>query len=227
MSKAVPPISPTAKKLSRILSPVDQKLSQGQTAANAQIVALFREWLAHHGVNTPRQHQRRDRHSGGADPKALGNLSLHDIEKEIIATPANDLASISIKVYLVAYSRLDCAWSNDIILRCPEVFEEDPDPDDPDEFYVMKDGILRSLLRDIARLVPEIAELCAPIIHEDAALIDADIEIQKCRKGLRTPDDDARIRGGLARIAKTEAKTPRGEVIKAKYAVAADLLAAE
>jgi hypothetical protein len=147
----------------------------------------------------------------------------------ILAAPTKRrwLASISIKVYRVAYSRLDCAWSNDIILRCPEVFEEDPDPDDPDEFYVMKDGILRSLLRDIARLVPEIAELCAPIIHEDAALIDADIEIQKCRKGLRTPDDDARIRGGLARIAKTEAKTPRGEVIKAKYAVAADLLAAE
>ena len=84
-----------------------------------------------------------------------------------------------------------------------------------------------SILRDAAKQVPELAELCAPIFHEDAALIDADIEIQECRKGLRTPDDDARIRGQLARIAKTEAKTPRGEAIKTKYAVAADLLAAD
>jgi hypothetical protein len=31
--------------------------------------------------------------------------------------------------------------------------------------------ILVSLLRDAARLVPEIAELAAPIVHEDAVLI--------------------------------------------------------
>jgi hypothetical protein len=203
---------------------VDQNLSPGQVAANKKIVAFFREWLAHHGVKTPRQHSVGDR-QGGADPKALGNLSLHEIEKEIIATPANDVASVAIKSYLVLYTRLDCAWSNDLILRCPEVFEKDPDPDDPDEFYVMKDGILISLLRDIVRLVPELAELCAPIIHDDAILIDADLEIQERRTGSRTPDDDASILKMLARIAKAEAKTPRGEAIKTKYAVAVDLFA--
>jgi hypothetical protein len=90
----------------------------------------------------------------------------------------------------------------------------------------MKDGILISLLRDIVRLVPELAELCAPIIHDDAILIDADLEIQERRTGSRSPDDDARIRGQLARIAKAPAKTQRGEAIKAKYAVAVDLFAA-
>src|SRR5258707_15367463 len=103
MPKAVTIISP-GKKLSRIvrgrkiLSPVDQKLSPGQNSTDAKLVALFREWLAHHGVKTPRQHSVGDR-QGGADPKALGNLSLHEIEKEIIATPANDVASVAIKSY--------------------------------------------------------------------------------------------------------------------------------
>ena len=91
----------------------------------------------------------------------------------------------------------------------------------------MRGAILVSHFRDAARHVPELAELVVAIINDDAALIDADLEIQERRTGSRTPDDDARIRGQLARIAKTEAKTPRGEAIKTKYAVAADLLAAD
>jgi hypothetical protein len=145
---------------------VNQKLSPEQNAGDEKIRALFREWLVDQS---------------------------HEIEKEIIATPANDVASVAIKSYLVLYTRLDCAWSNDIILRCSELFEEDPDPDDPDEYEWMRGAILVSHLKDAARHVPKIAELAAPIIHDDAALIDADLEIQERRRGSRTPDDDASI----------------------------------
>src|SRR5258707_14514053 len=205
MSKAVPTISPTGKKLSRIvrgrkiLSPVDQKLSPGQNSTDAKLVALFDDWILDQS---------------------------HEIEKEIIATPATGAAGAYVKSHLVWYSRLNCG-PDDITLRCPELFEEDPDPGDPDEYEWMRGAIVVSHFRDAARHVPKIAELAAPIIHDDAILIDADLEIQQCRRGSQTPEDDATILRMLARIAKPEAKTPRGEAIKAKYAVAVDLFAAD
>lgn len=66
------------------------------------------------------------------------------------------------------------------------------------------------------------AELAAPIIHEDAALIDADIEIQWCRGRLADPDSgraDARNRLAelLDRVAKAEARTLRGAAIKLQH----------
>ena len=106
---------------------------------------------------------------------------------------------------------------------------------------------MASLLRDAARQVPELAELAAPIIHEDALLIDADIEIQWCRDQLALPPhhypfrsehenkdyDECRrtelqeqLSQARDRIAKTEAKTARGAAIKLKFAVIDDQKAA-
>jgi hypothetical protein len=104
----------------------------------------------------------------------------------------------------------------------PPLRDGKPDFDAPD--------LVVSMLRDAAKLVPELAELAAPVIHEDALLIDADIEVQWCRIALsdRTfgagPIDERRrvevegqLSRALARIAKAEAKTPRGEAIKLKH----------
>jgi hypothetical protein len=46
------------------------------------------------------------------------------------------------------------------------------------------EDLVVSMFRDAAKQVPELAELAAPIIHEDAPLIDADIEIQWCQERL-------------------------------------------
>ena len=68
--------------------------------------------------------------------------------------------------------------------------------------------------------MPELAELCAPVIHEDAVLIDAEIEVQWCRDHLlKAPHREAELRARLGRmprrIDKTAAKTERGRAIKA------------
>jgi hypothetical protein len=87
-----------------------------------------------------------------------------------------------------------------------------------------------SVLRNAAALVPEIAELAASIIHEDAELIDADMEVAWVHELLtmKRPDDwpggteakliVAKLAKARGRIAQTEAKTERGEAIKARHA---------
>jgi len=91
------------------------------------------------------------------------------------------------------------------------------------------DGALAvELLRAVAEIVPEIAELSAAIIHDDAALIAADMDVIWARTVLvenatvigraprqeRLSEIEARLAAALNRIAKTEAKTGRGEEIK-------------
>ena len=91
-----------------------------------------------------------------------------------------------------------------------------------------------ALLRDAAAIVPEIRELAAPVLHEDAALIDAEIEIQWARIMLAEPinprlveifgeeheaenrrKNEAMLAAAMDRVANTEAKTARGRAIKA------------
>ena len=94
--------------------------------------------------------------------------------------------------------------------------------------------LLVSILRDAAVLVPEIKECAAAVIHEDAALIDAEIGVCWCHDRLATEPRGPRllkIQGELAalkiqaklaalldRIERTEARTPRGEAIKTRHA---------
>jgi hypothetical protein len=116
-------------------------------------------------------------------------------------------------------------------LRSDDLFERDASYDD---------NLIVSLLRDAARQVPELADLAAPIIHEDAPLIDADIQIQWCRGQLaalshRYPHKSGhghllgereraeiqkQLSRGLNRVASAEPKTPRGVAIKALHAEA-------
>jgi hypothetical protein len=80
------------------------------------------------------------------------------------------------------------------------------------------------LLEDMARAVPEIAELLAPIVHEDAELIDAEMEVGWARTVLnnkRIPRAASQANNALVsalqRIADTPAKTKRGEAIKERH----------
>jgi hypothetical protein len=87
-----------------------------------------------------------------------------------------------------------------------------------------------SILRDAAALVPEIGERAAAVIHDDAPLIDADMQVQWAMEVLAMRDPylsgaaerqaDVRntLRAALDRIANTPAKTPRGAAIKARHA---------
>ena len=93
--------------------------------------------------------------------------------------------------------------------------------------------LLASILRDAAALVPEIGECAAAVVHEDAALIAAEMGIGWCRDRLaraRRPavaentgcagptKIQAKLEALLDRIERTEARTPRGEAIKARHA---------
>ena len=123
--------------------------------------------------------------------------------------------------------RSECSdWAPSLAqFRCEDLFGGG----DPD----WNVSLLASILRDAAVLVPEIAECAAAVVHEDATLIDAEIGIRWCHvllvTGARGPRllkqgelEALKIRAKLAalldRIERTEAKTPRGEVIKARHA---------
>src|SRR5437763_15501611 len=91
------------------------------------------------------------------------------------------------------------------------------------------------MLRDAAAVVPEILERAEPVLHEDAALIDAEIVIgwareliaNPIRSSLIEPEEqeeyearqrrnlEATVAAAMERVAKTDAKTARGRAIKA------------
>jgi hypothetical protein len=165
---------------------------------DARVLALFHDWL-----DACREMDRipDDDEAGASD--AYDRRA--EIEDEITATPGGPVA-LAVKIYI--YQRMEEAsyWTPDLaMLRCPQLLDGTPD-------------LTISLLRDAARLVPELAELAAPIIHEDAVLIDADIEVQWCREVGKDVEAARRLPGALDRIARTPAKTDRGRAIKLKHA---------
>jgi hypothetical protein len=194
-----------------------------------KLVALFDDWHA--------SSQLTDFHDTDEDRTAYDAAyeRCSEIEAEIMAAIGGAKVG-DIKVYFAwHYLRLNDDKGPDIaLLRYPELFEDEPlYSNDIDGWGPNEEGFMVSLLRDGARRVPKIAELAAPIVHDDAALIETDLQLQLYHDRLtKLVDGDIaelpdRLKKLLERIAKTGAKTPRGEAIKAKYAVAADLLAAE
>src|SRR5438105_3422717 len=132
---------------------------------DARVRALFQDWL-----NACRA---ADRHVDDADRTAYDAAlaRMDEIERHISATPGGG-AALAIKTYL--WHREDSSkWVPDYATaRFPELFDGECERWDED--------LVVSMLRDAAKQVPELAELAAPTIHEDAPLIDADIEIQWC-----------------------------------------------
>lgn len=164
-----------------------------------RVLALFHDWRE--------ACREMDRHVGDSEGEKYQDAYelREDLEEQIIAIPGGPVA-LAVKIYL--HQKIeDCSyWAPDLaMLRCPSLLKGNP-------------GITVSMLRDAAALVPELAELAAPVIHEDAVLINTDIEIQWCRETGDAAEAARRLPAVLVLIAQTPAKTERGEAIKAKHA---------
>ena len=190
---------------------------------DARVLTLFRDWL---DATTAMERHCFDEDQTEYDAAADRQT---DIEEEITRTPGGPVA-MAIKIFL--RERFDiCGWVPE-----PGMIRWIP-LDDTEEVREWTDDLTASLLRDAAKLVPELAELCAPVVHEDAVLIDAEIDVRWCRGRLLDPphryayeetDEPAKARHAkhqselrarldrmLQRIDKTAAKTERGQAIKA------------
>jgi len=192
-----------------------------------RLLALFRHWLD--------ASRTADRHVNDDDDQPEWDAAidrLDELEDQIFAAPGGPV-SLALKTYFKA--RIDFfAWTPEhAMLRGHDPLDEESDA------YSYGDALTVSLLRDAARVVPELAELAAPVIHEDAALIDAEIQVGWCRRQLASqPPEPAtgdesldefiranhvrhiqgvrvRLARMLDRLATTEAKTARGRAIKA------------
>jgi hypothetical protein len=188
---------------------------QSTESADAKILGLFRRWM-----DLTRAHYRAPDYDFASSPIAdAAIVSRKETEDEIIATPGGGAVGLAVKTYLLV-DRRGC-WAPEgahPVLRL-----------DADDDLREREDILLSLLRDVATVVPELVEPLAPLIHEDAVLIDADIEIEWCNDRLansdasspQTPQYRSSVEGKLDAaldvIAATTAKTERGQAIKEKH----------
>jgi hypothetical protein len=189
----------------------------GRQDGDELVLSLFRQWIAVcDEVDAAIDAKAEITDDDERDPHRRWN----EIEDEIMATPGG-AGALAIKAYICIRQNHDGGgWSQrTATLRLNE--------DDRDNF-----DYEASVLRNAAALVPEIGELAASIIHEDAELIDADMEIAWARVALagsrplwdwRREKDwrretEAKLAAALNRIAQAEAKTERGEAIKARHA---------
>ena len=198
----------------------------GGETAEVPVLELFRQWL-----DASREADRLLDADETEYNAAVGLMAT--LEEQIIATPGGAVA-LAIKTYFLLKNEHSNWAPQDATLRYPEIFAE--------EGGTWSADIVVSILRDAAAQVPVLAELAAPIIHEDASLIDADIEITWCRNRLADPerrlnwesqeeceereardraDKAARLNRLLARVGRTEAMTPRGKAIKVIHCGAA------
>jgi hypothetical protein len=193
------------------------------TAGDGDMLALslFRQWIA-----AANEYDRQF-----AAEKDLARVPAGDLMTEIedrILEISCGAVSLALKTHFVV--RQDhAAWVGETrLLRIREYFDDDP---------AWEVSFAVALLRDAAAIVPEIRELAAPVLHEDAALIDAEIEIQWARIMLAQPINlrlaeiwgdewpehqaerrrelETTLAAMLDRVANTEAKTARGRAVKA------------
>ena len=192
-------------------------LGGGQSDGDAEILALFRQWIGESRIadgieeEAPAWHEAMDRR--------------YEIERRIASCRCGP-AGLAVKTFILL--RSECSdWTPSLAqIRCEDLFRAG----DPG----WNAALLASILRDAAALVPEIGECAAAVVHEDAALIDAEMGVGWCHDRLGTKPGGPRlqkIQGALAalkiqaklealldRIERTEARTPRGEAIKARHA---------
>jgi hypothetical protein len=147
----------------------------------------------------------------------------YEIERRIASCSCGP-AGLAVKSFILL--RSECSdWVPSLTqIRCEDLFR----PGDPG----WNAALLVSILRDAAALVPEIGECAAAVLHEDASLISAELGIRWCHDRLGVePGGPHKIQGApaalntraklealLDRIEQTEARTPRGEAIKARHA---------
>jgi hypothetical protein len=138
---------------------------------DAMALSLFRQWIA-----AANEYDRQ----AAADPDTEGHPAsavMENLEDRIIETSGGAVA-LAIKTYFKAPTEHGCWTPATADLRIEEAFQEPP-------YWDVTVSL--SLLRAAAAVVPEIGELCAPVLHPDAALIDADIGVQWCRDWFARP----------------------------------------
>ena len=197
--------------------------ARADSDGDAHVRALFRDWL-----DVTRELWRHCHDEDRTEYDAASDRET-EIEEEI-ARISGGAVTLAIKIFLRERFEIS-GWAPE-----PGMIRWMP-LDDTEEERGWADDFTASILRDAAKLVPELAELCAPVIHEDAVLIDAEIDVQWCQNRLLDPpnryrnemtdepakrrhaEDQAEIRARmdrmLRRIDKTAAKTERGRAIKA------------
>jgi hypothetical protein len=121
-------------------------------ADDERILGLFREWTVAEREAAAIS-RRNNRDDDDDDPEEAAARNRADaILEEIAETAATGMAGLSIKFYLALRGAL-CAPYHD---PCAIIFEEGTEG----EFMG------KAALRDAARLVPELAPLCAPVLAE-------------------------------------------------------------
>jgi hypothetical protein len=166
---------------------------------DAEILQLFHDWLA--ACRVCDEVLARIRDDAKEDPPEWYAACdrTYDLERQIFARRGG-AAGLAIKTYLSCDRSKWTPQTGHLRLESA------------DEIWTA------SIVRDAAAVVPEIGELAAAIIHEDAPLIDADMTIQWLAQVSPDPERAELLRTTLARIASTPARTPRGEAIKARHA---------
>jgi hypothetical protein len=181
-----------------------------QENQDAEILALFHEWLdVCRTLDKTRDHEA----NSGSEEEERWNAACDrqcDIENAIFECRGGAIG-LAIKTLLDAF-RETSNWApsaSQVLI--------DGDEDRAEE--------MASLLRDAAALVPEIAECAVAVVHEDAPLIAADIDLTWVDEvWIGRPMSEwsdlaiSKQRKALDRIANTAAKTPRGEAIKMRWA---------
>jgi hypothetical protein len=188
-------------------------------AEDAEALSLFRRYLTESRV--------ADGADDSNDERWVAALARRDeIEGQIGALRAGPIG-LAIKAFL--YFRLvGCAgWTPTL-----ETIREDGLSEADGVWAATR--LMVSVLRDAAALVPEIGECADAVLHEDASLISAEMGIRWChdRLGMEPGGPrlhkiqgppaalniQAKLEALLDRIGRTEARTPRGEAIKARHA---------
>jgi hypothetical protein len=182
----------------------------GSQDGDQRVLALFSRWIEEVRIYYPGMKDDAER--------ALWSR-VESIEQEIADTSGGAFA-MAIKAFLeTRYAMWDLRLPvpdgiDDAVLR----YKPDGEPD-------ILDNLRLSILRDAAKIAPVIADLAAPMVHEDAALIDADMEIEvsgqwlaefgkKEDRAQRRQEVEDRLTAALELVDTSEAKTPRGEEIK-------------
>jgi len=185
------------------------------------VLSLFHQWIAICGeVDALSDEEQNDERN----PKAMDVFGRwNEIEDEIASSPPGGAVALAVKAYiLIRQSHDGGGWTGQTAM-----FRLKEDDRDNVEYEI-------GVLRNAATFVPKIAELAAAIIHEDAELIDLDIQVEWARelrleslKPSRLSNEiktglgeeaSAKLAEALSQIAQAEAKTERGEAIKARHA---------
>src|SRR5215212_1920823 len=139
--------------------------------ADTPALSLFRQWIA-----ATYEYDRQGLATPDLDDLPAGDL-MTEIEDQILDI-SGGAVSLALKTHFKV--RQDHAgWSPEMRHLCiREAFEDDPD---------WEVRVAVAMLRDAAAVVPEILELAEPVLHEDAALIDAEITIGWARELIANP----------------------------------------